>query len=91
MILNQRRRYVRRRSPREEADLHRMNVYIAKGSWQKADLMAGGSSLGMFVQELIEREYGRRERRMVQQVENPLKPEETVTSSAQERATIPPN
>ena len=70
MILNNRRRYIRSRKAVEP--MHRMNVYIEVSAWKKADMMAGGLSLGAFVQELINREWCRREKRMVQQQESSL-------------------
>ncbi len=46
------------------APTKRMNVYVAEDSWSKADQMAGPVSLSAFVDELIQREYRRREKRM---------------------------
>jgi hypothetical protein len=53
-------RYPKRQNP---GSLHRMNVYLTWDAYDKADQMAAETTLSAFYEELVQREWRRREKR----------------------------
>lgn len=53
-------RYPKRKNP---GSLHRMNVYLTWDAYDKADQMASETTLSAFYEELVQREWRRREKR----------------------------
>lgn len=65
---SKRRAYAISRKGRDETQ--RLNAYLTKDAYDKADRMAGPMALSLFIEELVQREYRRREKRVVLQSEN---------------------
>lgn len=53
-------RYPKRQNP---GSLHRMNVYLTWDAYDKADQMAAETTLSAWFEELVQREWRRREKR----------------------------